>query len=208
MDLNKISTSPEAPRTYDVLTKEQLATLLKGTSVHSFSFNIGRMHDIYRLPTNSAPTLDATKLGNDSAINRLRKFKQTLLDEVEEVDQIIEKLYLWEQSEAHEGSSSPMTTDLKQDALTDVADWLSDIIVYCRSEAMKFGLPLEDTLNAVMGSNFTKLASDGVPKYDANGKFLKDMTNFIPPEAAIKTMLFGIKGSRPHPYANIDNEQE
>ena len=206
MDLNKISTPPEASRTYDVLTKEQLATLLKGTSAHSFSFNIGRMHDIYRLPTNSAPTLDATKLGNDSAINRLRKFKQTLLDEVGEVDQIIEKLYMAEEAAAY--GYLDMVKDMEQDILTDIADWLSDIIVYCRSEAMKFGLPLEDTLNAVMGSNFTKLASDGVPKYDANGKFLKDMTNFIPPEAAIKTMLFGIKGSRPHPYANIDNEQE
>lgn len=84
-------------------------------------------------------------------------------------------------------------TDPEQDILTDLADWLADIPVYCRSEAMKFGLPLEEVLDAVMGSNFTKLPSDGIPKHDANGKFLKDMSNFVPPESAIKTILFGLQ---------------
>ena len=38
----------------------------------------------------------------------------------------------------------------------------------------------------------TKLGSDGIPTHDENGKFLKDMTNFIPPEPAIKSIIFGL----------------
>jgi len=88
-----------------------------------------------------------------------------------------------------------------KDVLVDIADWTGDIMVYCRSEAMKFGLPSENVLEAIMGSNFTKLPSDGIPVHDANGKFLKDMTNFVPPEPAIKTMLFGLK---PEPTVDAD----
>lgn len=83
--------------------------------------------------------------------------------------------------------------EAEKDVLTDIADWLGDIMVYCRSEAMKYGLPLENCLEAIMGSNATKLGPDGVPKHDENGKFLKDMSNFVPPEPALKTQLFGLK---------------
>ena len=81
--------------------------------------------------------------------------------------------------------------EAKKDVLTDITDWLGDIMVYCRSEGMKFGLPIENGLEAIMGSNMTKLGPDGIPKHDANGKFLKDMSSFIPPEPALKTTLWG-----------------
>ena len=187
--------------TYQALTKTQLDKVLSTTSPHSFKFNIGRMHDIYRLPKNDEPTLDSASLGED-AITRLSKFQKTLFDEVTEFDKRDpkdpEKLSIKEKIQAYQAMTLSQYTaeeieDARQDCLTDIADWLSDIIVYSRSEAMKFGLPLEDTLDAVMGSNFTKLPSDGVPIYDENGKFLKDMSNFVPPEPAIKTIMFGVK---------------
>jgi hypothetical protein len=168
---------------YQVLSKEQLDHVLARTSPHSFKFNVARMHEIYRLPINDEPTLDPAKLG-DTAISRLNKFKQTLLDEVDEVTEIITKLEAAEAATSHKEQAA-----LAQDALTDIADWLSDIIVYCRSEGMKFGLPIEETLEAVMGSNFTKVGD--VPVYDENGKVQKDLSRFIPPESAIKTILFG-----------------
>ena len=71
-----------------------------------------------------------------------------------------------------------------------IADLLGDVIVYCRSEALKYGLPLEEVLDIIMDSNESKLGADGKPIYDANGKFLKG-PNYWKPEAKIKSMLEG-----------------
>ena len=61
-------------------------------------------------------------------------------------------------------------------------------MVYCRSEALKYGLPLEDVLDIIMDSNESKLGADGKPIYDANGKFLKG-PNYWKPEPKIKALL-------------------
>ena len=195
---------------YPILTSAQLATVLAGTSPHSFKFNIARMHDIYRLPKNEEPTLDPKKLGEDPVL-RLDKFFKTLGDELSEFNtppsggglSIRDKLIAYK--EMHETNSTALELeDAREDVLTDLSDWFADLIVYCRSEAMKFGLPLEEVQDAVMGSNFTKLPSDGIPKYDVNGKFLKDLSNFVPPEPAIKTVLFGVRPMSRHPYELIN----
>ena len=72
--------------------------------------------------------------------------------------------------------------------LVAVADLLGDVIVYCRSEALKFGIPLEDVLGVIMDSTQSKLGADGRPIYDANGKFLKG-PNYWKPEPKIKELL-------------------
>jgi len=74
------------------------------------------------------------------------------------------------------------------DIAVAVADLLGDIIVYCRSEALKYGLPLEEVLDVIMDSNESKLGADGKPVYDANGKFLKG-PDYWKPEPRIKTLL-------------------
>ena len=74
------------------------------------------------------------------------------------------------------------------DQPTAIADLLGDVIVYCRSEALKYGLPLEDVLDVIMDSNESKLGADGNPIYDANGKFLKG-PNYWKPEPRIKALL-------------------
>ena len=185
-------------KAYPVLSAESLSRVLATTSPHSFKFNIARMHDIYRMPKNDTPTLDPALIGQNP-LSRLDGFRNTLADEISEYDlrdpKKPEKLSIRESVEAFQAMSLSTHTaeeieEARQDVLTDLADWFGDIIVYCRSEAMKFGLPLEDALDAIMGSNFTKLASDGIPVYDANGKFQKDMTNFVPPEPSIKSLLF------------------
>jgi hypothetical protein len=79
--------------------------------------------------------------------------------------------------------------EVEERILVNIADWFADIAVYNRSEAMKFGIPLEAVQQIVMGSNFTKLGEDGNPIKDENGKFLKG-PNFIPPEEAIHALLF------------------
>ena len=132
-----------------------------------FATRIAAMNAMYKLPANDKPTLPA-----DTA-DRLTKFKATLMDEVHEIDEIV--------SLANNGGSPA-------DVAVAIADVLGDIIVYCRSEALKYGIPLEEVLDIIMDSNESKLGADGKPIYDANGKFLKG-PNYWKPEPKIKSML-------------------
>ena len=204
---------------YKHLTSAQMAHVLKLTSEHNFAFNIERMNAMYRLPIVTEPSLDKlTKPNGDheAATQRQTGFLKTLRDECAEGDEIHFKLQLVEANglndnvivanahnfisdkkviaklEAFRDLVRTNSAEAKKDVLVDIADWLSDIMVYCRSEGMKYGLPLENVLEVVMGSNFTKLPSDGIPIHDENGKFLKDMSNYVAPEGAIKSVLFGL----------------
>lgn len=125
------------------------------------------MNAMYKLPSYATPVLPS-----DPA-DRLRKFKATLMDEVNEIDEIVAEC---ENKEA----------DI--DVLVAIADLLGDVIVYCRSEALKYGIPLEDVLSVIMDSNESKLGADGKPIYDSNGKFLKG-PDYWKPEPKIKELL-------------------
>lgn len=133
----------------------------------TFAKRIALMNSMYRLPANQAPTLPT------DVTDRLQKFKATLSDEVNEIDDII--------TLAESGVSLV-------DVAVAIADLLGDVIVYCRSEALKYGLPLEDVLDIIMDSNESKLGADGNPIYDANGKFLKG-PNYWKPEPKIRELL-------------------
>jgi predicted HAD superfamily Cof-like phosphohydrolase len=95
------------------------------------------------------------------------------MDEVHEIDEIV--------AQARSGAA-PL------DLAVAIADLLGDVIVYCRSEALKYGIPLEDVLQIIMDSNASKLGADGKPIYDANGKFLKG-PNYWKPEPKIRELL-------------------
>ena len=133
----------------------------------SFALRIAAMNAMYKLPAHSQPTLPA------DVADRLAKFKATLLDEVHEIDEIVR---------LSKDGGAPI------DIAVAVADLLGDIIVYCRSEALKYGLPLEAVLDVIMDSNESKLGADGRPIYDANGKFLKG-PDYWRPEPRIKALL-------------------
>jgi len=132
-----------------------------------FAERIALMNEMYRLPKHSVPTIP------ENVVDRLGKFKITLRDEVDEIDEIIEA--------ARNGAS-------KTDLAVAIADVLGDIIVYCRSEALKYGLPLEEVLTVIMDSNESKLGADGKPIYDENGKFLKG-PGYWKPEPKIRELL-------------------
>ena len=134
--------------------------------IHLFPMRVERLNQKYELPINYVPTLP------DNVLVRLTQFKTILLNEVHEIDDII---------------NSSLETEAI-DKLVMIADLLADITVYCRSEAYRYGIPLEEVLQIVMDSNETKLGADGKPIKDENGKFCKG-PNFIPPEAAIKELL-------------------
>src|SRR6478672_10712381 len=110
----------------------------------SFAERIASMNAMYRLPAHATPTIP------DNVADRLVKFKATLIDEVHEVDEIV----------AMAKAGAPAL-----DIAVAIADVLGDIIVYCRSEALKYGLPLEDVLDVIMDSNESKLGADGRPIY-------------------------------------------
>jgi len=133
----------------------------------TFAQRIAAMNAMYKLPASDTPTLPA------NVADRLLKFKATLLDEVQEIDEI---------SAAVANGAAPA------EVLTALADLLGDVIVYCRSEALKYGLPLEEVLDVIMDSNESKLGADGKPIYDANGKFLKG-PNYWKPEPRINALL-------------------
>jgi len=132
-----------------------------------FAERIAAMNAMYKLPAHARPTLPG------DVADRLTRFKATLLDEVHEIDEIV-KL-------ARDGVAA-------LDIAVAVADLLGDIIVYCRSEALKYGLPLEEVLDVIMDSNESKLGADGRPIYDANGKFLKG-PGYWKPEPRLRTLL-------------------
>ena len=133
----------------------------------TFADRIAAMNAMYKLPACDKPTLPT------DVADRLAKFKATLMDEVHEIDEIV--------ALAKAGGNPG-------DIAVAIADLLGDVIVYCRSEALKYGLPLEDVLDIIMDSNESKLGADGNPIYDANGKFLKG-PNYWKPEPRIQALL-------------------
>lgn len=136
----------------------------------TFAERIAAMNTMYALPVLNVPTLP------EKPIDKLHKFARTMFDEVSEVDDIIFGI--------DQGDISDI------DALTSIADWLGDMTVYCRSEAMKYGIPLEHVIDIIMDSNESKLGADGKPIHDENGKFLKG-PNYWKPEPKIKKLLLG-----------------
>ena len=139
----------------------------------TFAQRIALMNSMYRLPAQRVPTIEV------DAVDRLRKFKATLTDEIHEIDEIVEMV---------EAGAKPI------DVAVAIADLLGDVIVYCRSEALKYGLPLEDVLDIIMDSNESKLGADGNPIYDENGKFLKG-PDYWKPEPQIRALLERAAGS-------------
>lgn len=137
---------------------------------HTFADRIAQMNAMYKLPAHNTPTVP------DDTADRLSKFKATLMDEVHEIDEIV--------GLARTGAD-------KLEIAVALADLLGDVIVYCRSEALKYGLPLEQVLDLIMDSNASKLGADGKPIYDANGKFLKG-PNYWKPEPKIRELLAGL----------------
>lgn len=133
----------------------------------NFAARIRAMNAMYKLPAHDTPSIPS------DVADRLRKFKATLMDEVHEIDEIV--------TAAERG-------DDKLDLAVAIADLLGDVIVYCRSEALKYGIPLEAVLGVIMDSNESKLGADGKPIYDANGKFLKG-PNYWKPEPKIRELL-------------------
>lgn len=144
----------------------------------TFAQDIQKFNAMYRMPLATAPTLINTK--------RLTDFKAILGKELNEIDDIVDKLQFLEASRMPEGDRASM----KLEVLTELADLLGDLQVYCASEMAKWGLPLEETLAIIMQSNFSKMGADGKPIYDEQDKLQKG-PNYWKPEPKLQMMLQG-----------------
>ena len=141
------------------------------SNLQSFSEVIKSFNTMYKLPINDKPTLLPSA--------KLDHFIKILSEEVKEGSDILEKYQALENDLSHEH---------RVELLSEIADWLGDMVWYIQSESIKYGLDLEKTLDIIKGSNFSKLGADGKPIYDERGKVMKG-PNYWRPEDKIKEMI-------------------
>jgi len=149
---------------------------------------IENFNKMYGLEAPDSPTLRAGT--PEKMISLLRKFHDILQEEMAEAGDLVDKL--------EAGNVDPL------EIMTDIADWLGDIMVYCASEMRKYGLRSNDILGIIMSSNFSKLGPDGRPIYDERGKVLKG-PGYWKPEPMIRRLLEAQirqvqRESQPHGY--------
>ncbi len=140
-----------------------------------FYKDIEKFNQIYKLNSPEKPTV--------LEVERIKNFQNILAEEVEEAVDITGK---YEKLASENGGK--LNDEDKIEILTDMSDWLGDCIVYCASEARRWGIPLSDVLDVIMQSNFSKLDADGNPIYDERGKVMKG-PGYWKPEPKIKEII-------------------
>ena len=135
-----------------------------------FGDDIARMNSTYELPAIKS---------YEEMFERVGNFEKILKEECEEIKDIKDSL-----------NAAGLTAAKMLRARVMLADLLGDIIVYCASEAQRWGIDFEETLAIIMASNFSKLGADGKPIKDERGKFLKG-PNYWKPEPYIQALLEG-----------------
>tara|TARA_B100000530_G_C15932889_1_gene477675 strand:- start:607 stop:1053 length:447 start_codon:yes stop_codon:yes gene_type:complete len=137
-----------------------------------FIDDIKKFNSMYKLDMPASPKVRELKI--------LQGFQDIISEEVKEAEDIFEM---------YKGKNSDdLSKEERLEILTAVSDWLGDMVVYCFTQAQSWGLPMEDVLNVIMDSNFSKLDQDGNPIYDDRGKVLKG-PNYWKPEPKIKEIL-------------------
>jgi len=169
-DIELIPDPPEATILVDTTGKVPVVET-EAATVHinrcdhlqDFLSRIRQMNQTFELEVNDTPT--------DLGTERLYKFHIVLTDEV---DELLE-------------CQGDMLENEPVD-LVKLADLLGDVIVFCTSEACKWGIPILPVLHAIMDSQESKLV-DGKPlKAPDNSKFIKG-PNYQSPEPQIERIL-------------------
>lgn len=141
----------------------------------AFQVAIQNFNRMYSLPVLPVPEISPERFRNrEQLIARLNAFRNILVEEIEEVEDLIAEV---------------RHTDISDvEILTDLADWLGDIQIYCASEMAKFGLDNDTVLGIIMDSNKSKLAADGSVITDERGKVMKG-PDYWKPEPLIKKYI-------------------
>jgi NTP pyrophosphatase (non-canonical NTP hydrolase) len=105
----------------------------------------------------------------NQGIARATAFRRVLVEECDELTESIDSLE-------------------NEVSLINYADTLADIVVYCMTEAVRWGIPFEPILHAVIDSQRSKLV-EGKPLWAPDkSKYLKG-PDFAPPEPEIAAIL-------------------
>ena len=148
-------------------------------TVSIFEEQVARFNEVYALEQYHLAT-------RKDMAKRLGVFKKMLAEELDEIDEIIEKLVPPIDNILLDVPVLAYQNPLQ--ALTDIADLLGDLQVYCASEMIRFNIPVLPTQTIIMDSNMSKLGDDGKPIKRADGKVMKG-PNYWKPEPAIAEML-------------------
>jgi len=140
--------------------------------MNEFDKQVMEFNQLYKL---LAPTRPLMPESLPKLVQRLKEFKSILSEELDEIDDVIRKVETLEYRSQVE-------------MLTDIADLLGDLQVYCASEMRKYGLDNSVILSLIMASNMSKLGADGKAIYDERGKILKG-PNYWRPEDQIKRYI-------------------
>jgi Phosphoribosyl-ATP pyrophosphohydrolase len=127
-----------------------------------FQQRIAEMNRVFETGSNDTPTFLNTK--------RIWEFNHILKEEINELLEIEE--------------DTP-----EKDAMVALADTLGDIVVYCFSEAKRWGIPLDKVLHIIMDSQESKLV-DGKPIYNAGRTKFTKGPHYVAPEPDIANLLF------------------
>ena len=127
----------------------------------NFLDRIQHMNQIMELPCNEVPT----HLGE----KRVNEFYSILEEELRELDDVV-------------------LAETEIDRLVTMADFLGDMIVYCCSEARRWGIPILGVLRLIMDSQDSKLVNGKPVPGNLPGKFGKG-PDYQPPEPAIRKFL-------------------
>ncbi len=73
-----------------------------------------------------------------------------------------------------------LTTAVKENNITEVADALTDILYVAYGAGHAFGINLDKCFEEVQKSNMSKLGADGKPIYNNEGKVMKGPNYFKP----------------------------
>jgi predicted HAD superfamily Cof-like phosphohydrolase len=145
--------------------------------IEDFDKQIAEFNKLYGLPAPAVPGIPFVNTPEATAkkqlVNRLANFKDILREELDEVDEIIQRI---------DAGDPPL------EILTALADWLGDVQVYCASELAKFGIPNSMVLSIIMASNMSKLGANGKPIYDERGKVVKG-PNYWRPEPMLARFI-------------------
>ena len=148
----------------------------------SFEDKITDFNKMYGLPALEAPGIPRLPVFTPSGSTSVR----------EQLDAYLEKIYSIFFEELNEVDAIRMAVRDPDrtvvEVLTELADWLGDLQVYCASEMRKFGLPINEVLGIIMASNMSKMGEDGKPIYDERGKVLKG-PGYWRPEPRIAALL-------------------
>ena len=171
------------------MTKDNSASPMMHVSAFrtqsDFVSDLTRFNGMYRMQISASPTL---RIGETGPYKRLIDFKKILHAELNEIDEIIEHVGRLEHgcNDYVDGTGQTQLCS-SLGALTQLADLLGDIQVFCGSEMLKFGIPQDEVLAIIMLSNFSKLFPDGA-HFDDDGKLVKG-PDYWKPEPQISKAL-------------------